>query len=261
MKKGWILFLLICLALVGCSEKEKLEGAFDIQGIVNEINAKEDRILVEDKDTGLTWVTLPESGYIQNYRVGQEVVVWVDGGISESYPALAKALHIEVIQDTDNNETLATKAQVTEGDFIYRLVTEKAVYGESEPVKIFAELEYIGDKEKIEIYHAYTPFYFPMIEKTRNYEIDYFMNQPLVSTELLKGQPLREEFKGSGGYSEGDKKEYKAFMQQIMNGQFPEGQYVVKGFADFYVIDIDGTEKKYKINAQIDFSVSNSSGK
>ncbi|WP_053178221.1 DUF4362 domain-containing protein [Peribacillus loiseleuriae] len=157
-------------------------------------------------------------------------------------------------------ENLETKAEVTEGEFVYRLVTEKAEYGEDEPMKIYAELEYIGDKEEIEISHAASPFHFPMVETTRNYEIGYGMDQPSLSTVILKGEPLRTEYRGSGGYGSQDKKEYIEFMKRIMNQEFPEGHYVVNGIADFGVIANEGTEQKkeYKIKGQVEFRVSNS---
>lgn len=112
----------------------------------------------------------------------------------------------KVDSETLNTENLGTKAEVTEGEFVYRLVTEKAEYDENEPIKIYAELEYIGDKEKIEILHAASPFYFPMVETTRNYEIDYSMEQPALGTVILRGEPLRTEYRGSGGYGSQDKK-------------------------------------------------------
>ena len=97
---------------------------------------------------------------------------------------------------THNTENLEMKAEVTEGDFV----------GEDEPIKIYAELEYIGDKEEVTISHAASPFYFPMVETTRNYEISYLMEQPALGTVILKGEPLRTEYRGSGGYGSQDKK-------------------------------------------------------
>ena len=147
-----------------------------------------------------------------------------------------------------NTESVETKVEVTEGDFIYRLVTEKAEYAENEPIKIYAELEYIGSKEEIEIGHAASPFHFPMLETTRNYEIMYGMEQPYLSTKLMKGEPLRQEYQGSGGFGSQDKKE------------FPKGHYVVNGFAEFDVIANEETKqkKKYNIKAQVEFMVNNS---
>lgn len=164
--------------------------------------------------------------------------------------------------DNEPSETqpLDTKAEVLEEDFVYRLVTEKAEYGKNEPIKIYAELEYTGGKEEIEIFHSASPFSFPMIETTRNYEIGYGMDQPLLSTKLLKGEPLRAEYSGSGGYDSKDKKEYIDFMRQIMNQEFPEGRYVVNGIADFYIIANEETEqeKKYIIKANVEFRVKHS---
>ncbi|MCM3721171.1 hypothetical protein [Solibacillus isronensis] len=161
--------------------------------------------------------------------------------------------------EVSNTDKLETQAKVTEGDFTYRLVTEKAEYSENEPIKIYAELEYTGDKGEIEIFHSASPFSFPMVETTRNYEIEYGMNEPLISTTLVKGEPLREEYVGSGGYSSEDKNEYKDFMKRVMDKEFPAGHYVVNGIADFYIRVSEGTEpeEKYVLEAQVGFSVIN----
>ena len=166
----------------------------------------------------------------------------------------------KVDNEPSNTQILETKAEVIEEDFVYRLVTENAEYSRNEPIKFYAELEYTGDKEEIEIFHSASPFSFPMIETTRNYEIGYRMEEPLLSTKLIKGEPLREEYRGSGGYGSQDKKEYIGFMKQIMNQEFPEGHYVVNGIADFGVIanEETGEMKKYKIKAQVEFSVNDS---
>ncbi|MFC9542134.1 hypothetical protein ACFTQ7_19990 [Lysinibacillus sp. NPDC056959] len=162
---------------------------------------------------------------------------------------------------TLNTENLGMNAEVTEGDFVYRLVTEKAEYGENEPLKIYAELEYIGDKKEVKISHAASPFYFPMVETIRNYDISYRMEEPALSTVILKGEPLRTEYRGSGGYGSQDKKEYIEFMKRIMNQEFPEGYYVVNGIADFHVIANEETKQKkeYKLKAQVEFRVNNNS--
>jgi len=164
---------------------------------------------------------------------------------------------LEKAQLENKQAVLETGKEITEGDFIYRLVTEKAEYIENGPVKIYAELEYIGDKEEIEIFHAASPFYFPMVEKTRDLQIDYSMNQPLVSTTLIKGVPIREHYKASGGYNSEDEEEYISFMQRIMKSEFPFGDYVVNGAADFYVITNEDTREKmeYNIIDQIKFKV------
>lgn len=154
-------------------------------------------------------------------------------------------------------QNLKTKTEVKEEDFVYRLVTEKAEYSEREAIKLYAELEYIGDQEEIEISYGGSPFSFPMVETTRNYEIDYLNFQVLKRTKLIKGESLRQEYLGSGGFGAQDEKEYIEFMKQVTNNKFPKGHYVVNGSADFNVIDSrDSIEKKnYEIKAQIEFRV------
>lgn len=154
----------------------------------------------------------------------------------------------KVDNEPSDTQTLETKAEVIEEDFVYRLVTEKAEYSKNEPIKIYAELEYTGDKEEIKIFHSASPFSFPMVETTRNYEIGYVMEQPLLSTELIKGEPLRKEYRGSGSYGSQDKK------------KFTEGHYVVNGIADFGIIanKETGQKKEYKIKAQVEFRVNDS---
>ena len=74
--------------------------------------------------------------------------------------------------------------------FVYRLSTEKDVYDEFGDTAIFAELMYVGEKNSIDIYHAASPFYFPLEERTRGFEIDYAMDDPLLTALLIKGEPL-----------------------------------------------------------------------
>ena len=81
---------------------------------------------------------------------------------------------------------MTTTAEVIEGDFIYRLVSEEAQYSEDDMVDVYAELEYIGELDEVTISHAASPFYFPMVEETRDYKIDYAMNEPLLYSTLIK---------------------------------------------------------------------------
>ena len=152
-------------------------------------------------------------------------------------------------------DELYKKSEVIKGDFIYRLVTEKEHYDEGENVKIYAELEYVGEENQVEIMHGSSPFLFPMIETTRDYEIAYAVNLPGNSTILKKGEPMRQEYMGGGGYAEHNKEEYKVFIKKVMKQDFPSGHYIVNGFADFHLADEVKDEKKYIIEAQIEFYV------
>lgn len=141
----------------------------------------------------------------------------------------------DTFPELDTENAIYPSEASTEGDdFKYRLYTEKDVYDEFGDTAIFAELTYVGDEESIEIYHAASPFYFPIEETTSGFEIDYPMNEPLIATTLEKDEPLREKYTFSGGYSDQDDEEYAAFIQTIAEKGFPEGSYVVHGSVQFH---------------------------
>lgn len=145
---------------------------------------------------------------------------------------------------------LPTKAVVGSEDFLYQLEVTKAQINAGEPFEINATLTYTGDKDVVTITHAASPFYYDITETTREFNIDYFMDKPLLSTELKKGEPLTHRYGLRGGYFEHDSPEYRAFIDQFSAGQTPQGKYFVKGFAKFKVEgDIEDTE----MSAEIEF--------
>ena len=160
----------------------------------------------------------------------------------------------------DEYKVMNSHSKVRVKDFIYRIVSEKQEYANNEKVKIYAELEYVGNDDQVTIYHGESPFYFNLKEKTRNYDIGYAMNEPLIKTTIVKGKPLREEYRvGSGGYSGDDPKEYVDFMKKIMDTKrLPYGYYILNGNADFYVETVKNGKNvqiEYNINSPIDFKV------
>lgn len=169
-------------------------------------------------------------------------------GTGEDTPA-------DTTASVDDYSVSNTEATTTDGDFIYRLVSEQEEYASAGPVEIYAELEYTGEKDSIDIFHAGSAFLFPMVEKTRGHEIQYVMGEPLITTTLTKGEPLRESYSSSGGYSDQDDAEYIEFTKKVMNQQFPQGYYIVNGYADFYTETPDGVQTDYEIHAEVDFKV------
>lgn len=158
----------------------------------------------------------------------------------------------EVIDDGGTIE-----GENTQKDFVYRLVSEKSVYKEGEKIQMYGELEYIGEKDKVQIAHAASPFYFNMTEKKTGYVLDYPMNEPLIVTNMTKGVPIKEDYSGAGGYSESDTEEYKKFMKRVMKGDLPKGQYEVTGVADFDLytnFELSEVEK-YQLESTIIFEV------
>ena len=81
------------------------------------------------------------------------------------------------------------------------------------------------------------------------------MNEPLLTTRLTKGEPLKEYYSGSGGYSAEEDDAYIEFVQRIMEKEFPPGYYKVDGFANFTATSSDGSATPHEIHAQIDFKV------
>ena len=263
---------LIVLALMGCSESGSSNSAADWaysfvvwEGYIYELS--DDYVKVVEEEIGeVTSYSNSEGTYTGNfsneYKTGTKYfsIVGVNTdeaiAIKEDEGVYRKAIRNGKYSLDFKQDVLETRKEITEGDFIYRLVSEKDDYVENEPVKLYAELEYIGEMEKIEIFHAASPFYFPMVEKTRNYEMDYFMMEPAELTTLIKDEPFRQEYSPGVGYGSQDDKEYIDFMKRIMNSEFPIGHYVVNGSADFHVTDANtGEEKKYEINAKIEFKV------
>ncbi|PWW00916.1 hypothetical protein DFQ01_11161 [Paenibacillus cellulosilyticus] len=152
-------------------------------------------------------------------------------------------------------DTAPLAQEVKEGDFVYRLVAETAEDHSADSVKLYAELEYAGDQDEVTITHAMSPFYFPMKETTRGYDISYMMDQPLITTTLRKGEPLREQYRASGGYSaDQDPKDYIEFIKDFTANGFLPGRYEVNGFADFNLLVGDKSEP-YKLSATVVFTV------
>ncbi|WP_054027693.1 hypothetical protein [Bacillus sp. FJAT-28004] len=154
---------------------------------------------------------------------------------------------------------IGPKAETAEDDFVYRLVSEKSVYAEGERVELYAELEYVGEEQEIKIAHASSPISFPMKEKTRGFEIGYTMSQPRIVTTLKKGEPLREQYKGSGGYGSQDPKEYVDFIKAVAEasrkGSLPSGEYVVAGVAEFEPLSGSTKNEDIRMNVKIEFIV------
>lgn len=135
-------------------------------------------------------------------------------------------------------------------DFRYELYVSQNTFSYGQPIDIIASLTYIGDEEEIVISHAASPFYFPMKETTRAYDIDYPMNVPLVSTTLKKDVPLTEQYVPSGSYSDTDEAEYVTFMKEFLEGNYPVGNYIVNGSVQFNV-----DHSPININGNIGFQV------
>lgn len=137
-----------------------------------------------------------------------------------------------------------------EGDFIYKLYTEKGMYDEYEDTSIIAELTYVGDEETIEIFHAETPLTFALEERTRNVKIETLIRDIGVTSKLKKDVPLIKKYTVTKGHVFEDDKASVKFFKTVKKKGLPDGEYIIHGFADF-----SDKNKHYTINGEIGFTV------
>ena len=90
MKKliALVLTLVCVFGMIGCNNRSMnyiISNEPSITGIVKETN--ENAILIEN-DNGEYWVSLnvENKDSVTNFNIGDEVVVYYDGNIAESYP-------------------------------------------------------------------------------------------------------------------------------------------------------------------------------
>ncbi|MGD6842461.1 hypothetical protein ACQCVH_08030 [Bacillus infantis] len=155
--------------------------------------------------------------------------------------------------DLEKYKVSQTIDETVQGDFIFRIESEKAEYGKGEDIELYGEIEYIGEKDEIIIHHSSSAIVFPMEEKIRGYEIGSAVNDIGLSTTLKKGVPYREEYGKSGSYSEDqDPQDYVNFMKEFLNAPgLPAGHYVVKASTDFSV----ESGEHVRLKAAVDFKV------
>lgn len=149
-------------------------------------------------------------------------------------------------------EVKKTIDENVQGDFVFRLVSEKKEYGNREDVKLYGEITYTGDKDEVTIYHSSSAILFTLEEKTRGFDIGYAVEDIGLTTVLKKGEPYREEYVKTGGYSGDADSDYKRFMKEFLGKDgFPAGYYVVNGETDFSLED----RERVTIKATVDFNV------
>ena len=102
MKKliALVLAMVCVLGLVGCNNRSMnyiISNEPSITGIVKETN--EDAILIEN-DNGEYWVSLnvENKDSMTSFNIGDEIVVYYDGNIAESYPMQINIIHSGALQ-------------------------------------------------------------------------------------------------------------------------------------------------------------------
>jgi hypothetical protein len=73
-------------------------------------------------------------------------------------------------------------------DFIIEIYTENN--------EVIATITYVGEQQEFHIYHGGRIFLFNVYQVDGNYELLGAMEQPLLTTKLLKGYPHKETYNG-----------------------------------------------------------------
>lgn len=161
--------------------------------------------------------------------------------------------------DVDDYEVKNTIAEVSEGDYIFRLISEKEQYTNDEEVNLYGEIVYTGEMDEVEIVHSSSAILFNIFEEVRKYEIGDGVHDIGLTTTLKRNEPYREEYGKSAGYDSDSDKAYVKFVEDFINQDgFPSGYYTVNGFTDFAVFEggADENATRYNMETTVDFKVS-----
>lgn len=154
--------------------------------------------------------------------------------------------------ELEDYEVKKTIDENVQGDFVFRLVSEKNEYETGEDVKLYGEITYIGDQNEVTITHSSSAILFSLEEKVRGFDIGYSVEDLEVATVLKKGEPYREDYVKTGGYDGGSPSDYVRFIKAFVGKDgFPSGYYVVSGETDFFFEGLG----RVIIKATIDFKV------
>ena len=101
---GLCLTILFMFCLIGCGKKSMndiINSEANITGIVKETT--ESSILIENEN-GKYWVSLnvENKDSVTNFNIGDEVVVYYDGNIAESYPMQIKTVYAITLKTPAN---------------------------------------------------------------------------------------------------------------------------------------------------------------
>ena len=113
MKKliALVLTLVCVLAMVGCNNRSMnyiISNEPSITGIVKETN--ENAILIEnDNGEYLVSLNVENKDSMTNFNIGDEVVVYYDGNVAESYPMQINTVYAIILKTpadrTENNKS------------------------------------------------------------------------------------------------------------------------------------------------------------
>lgn len=98
------------------------------------------------------------------------------------------------ITNNNNEENVSGKPKITNeskqvDDFKVLINVEK-------DLNVYATITYIGEAAEKDIYHGGSIFFFNVYQQNGSFEYFGAMNQPLLTTTLIRNEPHRVKFKG-----------------------------------------------------------------
>lgn len=129
-----------------------------------------------------------------------------------------------------------------------RIYTDKDEYIAGEAVSCYAILEYVGGADSITI-HSSNPLVYFTIQGSV-FKGDYAVNDELITTMLIKGEPVRFDFVKSGGYSKNDPN--AAFWENWYSDpevRLPTGEFTISATVSGHFDGSDMNSKPYTLTA------------
>lgn len=180
----------------------------------------------------------------EDIEAGSRVEIFYSGAIAESYPAQInscyKIILLEEYVFTDSDE-----------NFIVKTYIEKLQFKQVEEISLYSTIEYIGDKDSIDIWSG-EPYFHHMIYKNGEVISGGLTLDILQKTELKKGEIYTIPFSKSGGFSEDDPD--ADFWRDFYSEEtlkLPKGEYTFSAITSFTLDE----EQQDKVQLKTEFTV------
>jgi hypothetical protein len=180
----------------------------------------------------------------ENIGVGSRVEIFYNGAIAESYPAQINSCQKIVLLEGYVFKT-------NDENFLVKTYIEKLQYKEDEEIALYSTIEYIGEKDSIDIWSG-DPYFQHMIYKNGEVFSGGFTQDILQKTELKKGEIYTIPFSKNGGFSEDDPDAdfWREFYSE-KTLELPKGEYTFSAITSFAL----DKEQQEKVKLETEFIV------
>ncbi|MBR0600283.1 hypothetical protein [Sinanaerobacter chloroacetimidivorans] len=255
----YILGILIVLSLlVGC--ERGTENGVSFIGVV--LENRQDYLLVEpvegsgelasaDKivvfigeNTQLSIKGKTNAIAAEDIGAGSRVEIFYSGAIAESYPAQINSSHKIVLLE-------GYVFTASDENFLVKTYIEKLQFKEAEEISLYSTIEYIGEKDSIDIWSGEPYFHHIIYKNGEVFSGDFTLNI-LKKTELKKGEIYTIPFSKSGGFSEDDPDAdfWREFYSE-KTLRLPNGEYTFSAITSFTL----DKEQQEKVQLKTEFTV------